>query len=290
MTYLMPCMAGLALALSSAGQLEARSRAGPRQDASATVERANRSALRGPSPGDYRNAIQVYPYAQGMLYRLMASPERVTDIALEPGESLVSVAAGDTVRWTVGDTTSGSGEARRTHILIKPFSPGLRTNLVITTDRRAYHLELESAARGAMAALSWSYPEDELIALRRAAAAEAAAQPVASGIAPEALNFGYSISGDDPEWRPVRAFDDGRQVYVEFPRNIGVGEAPPLFVIGAEGEAQLVNYRMSGRFYIVDRLFARAELRLGAHRQQIVSIARSGPDEQRPRRRQRRGA
>src|SRR3546814_3795342 len=89
------------------------------------------------------HAVQIYPYTKGALYRLYAAPERVADIALQPGEMITSVAAGDTVRWTVGDTTSGSGKSQRTHILVKPFAAGLHSNMVITTDRRVYHLELE---------------------------------------------------------------------------------------------------------------------------------------------------
>lgn len=240
----------------------------------ARVEAANRAALREPSGHGYLNAIQVYPYAPGALYRLYAAPERVTDIALQPGETVTSVAAGDTVRWTVGDTTSGSGAARQVHILVKPFAPGLATNLIITTTRRAYHLQLLSTASTAMAAISWTYPQDELLALRQNAADAQAAAPVASGLAIEQLRFGYAIEGDDPAWRPLRAFDDGRQTYIEFPVSIAVGEAPPLFVLSAKGDASLVNYRMAGRFYIVDRLFDAAELRLGEKPQQIVRIRR----------------
>lgn len=242
----------------------------------ARVAAANRAALREPRRDAYQGAIQVYPYAEGAVFRLLAAPERITDIALEPGETLVSVAAGDTVRWTVGDTTSGSGDTRRTHILVKPFAANLATNLVITTDRRAYHLQLESTARTAMAALSWTYPQDALIALRGRAAAAQAAVPVAAGLAVERLDFGYAISGDNPPWRPVRVFDDGRQTYIQFPAAIAQGDAPPLFVTGENGQVELVNYRMAGHYYVVDRLFASAELRLGERRQQIVRIAR-GP-------------
>lgn len=277
-----------ALALISlAGQAEAIQRHG--RDATAPTTRvghANRAATREPSRAGYINAIQIYPYAEGTLYRLYAAPERVTDIALQPGEAVISVAAGDTVRWTVGDTTSGSGDTRRTHILVKPFSAGLRTNLIITTDRRAYHLQLESTAATAMAAISWTYPQDALIALRRATAEAEAAAPVASGLALESLRFGYSISGDNPAWRPLRAFDDGRQTFIEFPASIAQGEAPPLFVIGERGQAELVNYRVAGRYYIVDRLFAAAELRLGERPQSIVRIQRDG-SERRERRRRR---
>ena len=211
-----------------------------------------------------------------MLYRLYTAPGRVSDIALEPGETLASVAAGDTTRWTVGDTSSGSGETRRTHLLVKPFAAGQSTNLVIATDRRVYHVQLTSTASTAMTAIRWTYPEHELLVLSRRKAAEEAARPVSAGIAIENLDFGYKISGDRPAWRPLRAFDDGRQTWIEFPADIAAGEAPPLFVVGSNGEAELVNYRVAGRYYVVDRLFAAAELRLGAKKQKIVRITRTG--------------
>lgn len=242
----------------------------------AQVVAANKAALREPVRGGFIHAVQVYPYAEGVLYRLYAAPERVSDIVLQPGETIVSVAAGDTVRWTVGDTSSGSGETRRTHILVKPFAAGLSTNLVITTDRRVYRLQLTSTAATAMAAIRWTYPQDELLAIARQKAAAEAARPVADGVAVEHLNFHYRITGDKPDWRPLRAFDDGRQTWIEFPPSIGQGEAPPLFVLGPDDKAALVNYRVAGRFYVVDRLFGAAELRLGGKRQKIVRITRMG--------------
>ncbi len=249
------------------------------------VRDANRSATREPQTQGFVNAVQVYPFSDGVLYRLLAAPERVTDIALQPGETLLSVAAGDTVRWTVGDTTSGSGEGKRVHILVKPFAAGLATNLIVTTDRRAYHLQLASTSGTAMAGVSWTYPADELIAIRRQQAEARAATPVASGLAVESLNFAYRITGDNPAWRPLRAFDDGRQTFIEFPASVAVGEAPPLFVIGEAGDSQLVNYRMSGRFYVVDRLFGAAELRLGAKKQAVVRITRTAEKRRREGRR-----
>ncbi|MEO8453869.1 MAG: P-type conjugative transfer protein TrbG [Sphingomicrobium sp.] len=239
------------------------------------VAMANRSATLQPAAQGFINAVQVYPYAEGLIFQVYTAPGRVTDIALEPGEALVAVASGDTVRWVIGDTSSGSGAGKRTHILVKPFASSLSTNLVITTDRRSYHLALTSNGKTAMAALSWTYPQDALIALKRAEADAAEGTPVAAGIAIDQLRFGYVISGDRPDWRPLRAFDDGRQTFIEFPVTLGVGEAPPLFLVDRKGEAQLVNYRLRGRFYIVDRLFDAAELRLGTKRQDVVRIRRT---------------
>ncbi|MCZ4343765.1 P-type conjugative transfer protein TrbG [Sphingomonadaceae bacterium G21617-S1] len=240
----------------------------------ARVAAANRAATQEPQAQGFVNAVQVFPFADGAIYQVYTAPGAVTDIALQPGESLVSVAAGDTVRWVIGDTTSGSGTEKRTHILVKPFASGLATNLVITTDRRSYHLQLTATSRTAMAALSWTYPADQLIALRRAAEQAAAAAPISEGLSVDTLHFNYAISGDQAAWRPLRAFDDGRQTFVEFPASIAVGEAPPFFIIGAGGEAELANYRVRGRFYVVDRIFDVAELRLGTRKQQVVRVSR----------------
>jgi P-type conjugative transfer protein TrbG len=249
----------------------------PRRAASPVVRHvaaATVAATQEPRPDAFINAVQVFPWSEGALYHVYTAPERVTDIALQPGEMLGAVAAGDTVRWVIGDTSSGSGDAKQTHVLIKPFAAGLSTNIVITTDRRSYHLALTSTARTAMTALSWTYPADQLIALRKAAEQTAASAPVSSGLSLDQLHFNYAISGDEPVWRPLRAFDDGRQTFIEFPASLAVSEAPPLFLVDPKGVTALVNYRVAGRFYVVDRIFDNAELRLGTKKQDIVRISR----------------
>jgi P-type conjugative transfer protein TrbG len=248
-------------------------------DPALRVGRANAAARVQPMREGFLNAIQQYPWDEGALYQLYAAPGQVTDIALQEGEQLVGtgpVAAGDTVRWIIGDTVSGTGPAARVHILVKPTRTGLVTNLVINTDRRTYHLELRALATTYMASVSWSYPQDALraLAVRNADAANAA--PIASGVDLASLAFRYAIEGDNPPWRPVRAFDDGARVYIEFPAGIAQGELPPLFVTGAGGGGELVNYRVVGRHIIVDRLFGAAELRLGDKKsEQRVRIVRT---------------
>ncbi|SNT13983.1 type IV secretion system protein VirB9 [Sphingopyxis indica] len=238
-------------------------------DVKTQVGRANDAARVQPDRATFLNAIQKYAWADGALFQIYTAPGQVTDIALQEGEELVGpgpVAAGDTVRWIIGDTLSGAGTSRRVHILVKPTRPDIMTNLVINTNRRTYHLELRATPATYMAAVSWSYPADELIALRAAETERERAAPVASGIDFAALNFGYRISGDKVSWRPLRIFDDGRQLFVEFGDGIAEGDMPPLFVLGDKDGAELVNYRVKGRFLIVDRLFERAELRLGSGR------------------------
>lgn len=244
-------------------------------DAAQRIARAHQEARVAPTREGYINAIQVWPYAEGALYQVYASPGRVTAIALQPGEELVTVAAGDTLRWILGDTSSGTGAKLRVSVLIKPTRSALATNLVIITNRRTYLLELTSTEKTWMASVSWDYPRDRLLALQRQAQAASAAAPVDAGLSLEKIQFRYAISGSNPSWKPLRAFDDGEKVYIQFPASIAQGELPPLFVIGAQGDGQLVNYRFRSPYYIVDRLFAAAELRLGADKGDMVRIERT---------------
>lgn len=235
------------------------------------VETANSAARVEPRKRGYFNAAQIYAYSPGALYQVYAAPGQITDIALEEGEQLTGsgpVAAGDTVRWVVGDTESGSGDTRRVHILVKPTRASIETNLVVNTDRRTYLIELRSRERPYMPSVAWYYPETAREKMR-----SVALRPVLPD--PSQRVFRYAIEGDTPPWRPLSAYDDGRKVYVEFPQGIVQGEMPPLFVVGPDGKTELVNYRAYGSVLIVDRLFAAAELRLGGEHQQKVRIVRT---------------
>ena len=260
--------------------VEASRRTPEPTDPAARVNQANAAARIQPVRDGFINSMQVYPFTQGALYQVYTAVGQITDIALQPGETLVGsgpVAAGDTVRWIIGDTESGTGATKQIHILVKPTRTELMTNLVINTNLRTYHMELRSTEKTYMASVSWQYPQDQLIALRRQNTEAQAVQPVASGVDLSRVNFRYEVTGDRAPWRPLRAFDDGKQVFIEFPRGIGQGEMPPLFVVGPEGDtSELVNYRVRGNYMIIDRLFAAAELRFGADKnQKRVRISRT---------------
>jgi type IV secretion system protein VirB9 len=234
------------------------------------VETANDAARVEPRRDGYFNAVQIFPYSPGALYQIYASPGQITDIALEPGEQLTGsgpVAAGDTVRWVIGDTESGAGDTRRVHIMVKPTRPAIETNLVVNTDRRTYLVELRSREHPYMPSVAWDYPSD------RTHARAVPPTPVLPDVSQR--HYRYTIEGDNPPWRPLKAYDDGRKVYIEFSRGIVQGELPPLFVIGPDGNAEIVNYRSFENVLIVDRLFAAAELRLGGEKLQKVRIIRS---------------
>jgi type IV secretion system protein TrbG len=235
------------------------------------IATANDAARVEPRRAGYFNSVQVFAYSPGALYQIYASPGQITDIALEPGEQLTGsgpLAAGDTVRWIVADTESGNGDTRRVHIMVKPTRPAIETNLVVNTDRRTYLIELRSRDKPYMPSVAWFYSEDR-------SARSKAVPPTPAIPEVDQRRYRYIIEGDNPPWRPVNAFDDGRKVYIEFSPGIGQGEMPPLFVIGQDGKPELVNYRVYKNVLIADRLFAAAELRLGGEKQQMVRIVRN---------------
>jgi P-type conjugative transfer protein TrbG len=239
-----------------------------------TVARANSSARIEPAASLYVNAMQIWPFSPAALYQVYTRPGRITDIVLQAGEQLVDLSAPDTIRWIVGNTTSGEKDAERVHISIKPTSPDLTTNLVIYTNRRTYYLEVTATTATWMAAVSWEYPHDVAASIRASSDRSRAAQPSNDSTPLERLNFGYEITGARVPWKPLRCFDDGSRVYIQFPANIAQHDLPPLFLVSVEGTTQLTNYRVQPPYYIVDRLFDVAELRIGERKGSAVRIRR----------------
>lgn len=221
--------------------------------------------------------VRVFAWSPGRVYEVSTAPLRVTTLTLGPGETLVSKAAGDTVRWQIGEASSGEGAGRRSHVLIKPLQRGLETNLVLTTNRRVFFLDLRSGGVSDFnAAVAWDFGAADASPSIEAATLIEARVPD-SVVTPEGpLDARYAIEpqGRAPRWMPASVFNDGRRTFIAFRDDLRIDEAPALFVLAPDGEAQLVNYRQAGGLFIVDRVFDRAELRLGDRRPQVVRIRR----------------
>jgi P-type conjugative transfer protein TrbG len=244
-----------------------------------SVAVANRSSLSRPSSGAYVNATLYYDYEPGRLYTLNTSPRFLTAITLRPGEKLISKAAGDTVRWVLGETVEGAGATEQVIVFVKPIRGDLRTNIILTTDQRTYLLEAVSRDGDSYnSVITWNYPQEEM--REQLAARAAAEQSAVAATNVENLNFSYKVepvhARHGPRWQPLRVFDDGLKTYIQFPPNLAASEAPPLFLVGPHDQAQLVNYRLMGGYYVVDRLIDVAELRLGEKPQTVVRITRTG--------------
>jgi P-type conjugative transfer protein TrbG len=250
-----------------------------RRSPSEVIADANRKAALGPDRDGYFNAIMTYDFADGALFQVYAAPLRLTAIELQPGEKIVGrPAAGDTVRWLTGIGRSGTGAGEQQHLYVKPTRPGLSTTMVVTTDRRTYYLELHSFEDTYLAAVRWRYPQDEIAEAEGAAVREdvLARATTATNVNLDALNFSYRVSVEKGKasWAPIQVFDDNRKTFIRFPLSMLNREAPVLFVLSGGNDVQIVNYRVKNDYYVVDRLFDRAELRVGQKDQEIVRIAR----------------
>lgn len=265
----MICAPALALAQETQTQCSAinvgapqtvASRRGRAQSSADLLAAANVAARQRPDRRSFAQARQIYTYASGAIYELYTNPNFISTILLEPGETLNDIAAGDTSRWMVTEAQAEAEVDGRTIVLVKPQAANLRTNIVLVTSRRTYTIEAVAQSGQAYSSeVAWCYPE-------RTAVSASVSE----------LNFDYRIRttrGRRPAWLPTRIFDDGRRTWIEMPPQAASTDLPPLFVITGEG-SELVNYRLQGDRYMVDRVFDVAELRLGTHSPVIVRLER----------------
>lgn len=105
----------------------------------------------------YKAGLVTFGYGSGIPTVVCALLE-LTDLAFEKGESILSVQLGDSVRWNIESAISGSANDSVEHLIVKPLEAGLKTSMLITTDRRTYHIRLKSTEADFMPAVVFSYP------------------------------------------------------------------------------------------------------------------------------------
>src|ERR1700694_1732032 len=229
------------------------------------------------APATGKDGRVVYAYGGGLPV-VVCAPLRVCILELEPGERVIGEPhIGDSVRWEISPSVSGSGPDATPLIIIKPRLAGLDTTMVVPTDRRVYYVRLESKPNEYVARVAFSYPEDtkqkwqEDLAKQREAEQQekAAAERVAElpNTALENLYWDYDVKGGDVSTRPVHVLDDGAKTYIQIPVEAIHRELPILMAKGPSG-SEMVNYRVKDNMYIVDRLFDRAALLLGSGKHQ----------------------
>lgn len=245
------------------------------------------------------NASHTFVYGGTTPIRVVCQPLRVCDIALQAGEVVEALRIGDSARWEIRGAFSGPESARQPHVLLSPLAPGLETNLVVHTTRRMYQIELSSSAEDYMPAVAFQY-QDEVeahFAALRAREGSSGARPVsptagAAGegdtdestdgptINPSGLDFGYEVELQGRrrvrrsiDWAPLRAYSDGHRTIIEMPREMLRRDAP-ILILRENGEDRIVNFRLRGRYFIVDRIFREAQLIRGVGRDQQRVIVR----------------
>ena len=231
-----------------------------------------------------QSTVMVFPYGHSQPV-LAAAPLRASVIELEAGEVVLGVVAGDTERFAVEQTQTGAAGGVPL-VVVKPLAYDVTTNLVISTDRRVYHVTLDAApapSRGRSAEnpqpryarhIRFYYPDDVLAAAQAEAAGVSRAPEPAPSFSDLAsvdeLDFSYRVVGDR-EVRDLvaRVFDDGVHTYVQLdPGALRGGSVPVLYVQGPGGDRELLNYAYTvgpsgAGTYVADRTAEVFELVLG---------------------------
>lgn len=238
---------------------------------------------------DWKNGKRVNPVTLGangeveIIFgltqpQILCAVLQITDIQLEPGEMVASVHVGDNARWSIEPTISPSIEGNITHLIIKPKDANLLTSLVITTNKRTYHLQLKSHKEKYFPMVKFSYPSDiiaKLNKLNKETKAQKAISTLDTGEYLGNLTFSYKIKGK-AKFKPIRVYNDGIKTVIELPKEIESSNIPTLMLIEKESkDPVIVNYRYQKNKFIVDAVFDKAILISGVgFRQQKIVIER----------------
>lgn len=236
-----------------------------------------------PLPGDAR--LVTFDFDPDNTYLILSKPRAVTHLEFPEGETILTIAAGDTANWELTPTQN------RRHLFIKPKVEQNLTSMTVLTDKRSYQFVIRATAEGQKwyQRVTWrvpvtlmldgpaagaAVPATPVVEVPVAARANAAASSmeVADGqVRPEDLKFDYSIEGDAP-FRPVQVFDNDRMTWVRLPPN--VSELPVVLALDTGGEFVLVNYMVRGDLLLVQRVMERFVLKIGRTE---VRISRGAP-------------
>lgn len=238
------------------------------------IQRQNITMEVKPTVENYAGGAVVYNYIPNHVYRIYTAPFQITNIVLEPGEKIINApAAGDTLSFICGTSYFIENGRQRQEILLKAIYPGKKTTLNVATDRRNYTFNVLSLPTTFMPLVSFDYPLDTATELQNITAEKARDIPMAGSITD--LDFGYAIipqSIHQPKWMPSIVFNDGQKTYINFASASRAAYAPVLFEVTDKNKRVLVNYRVKGTYFVVDRVLTRFDLILDVNEGNIISV------------------
>jgi type IV secretion system protein VirB9 len=190
-------------------------------------------------------------YDPGNVTRLEGQIGVQAIIAFGEDEQIENVAIGDSTTWQV------TPNKRANVLFVKPLSAKARTNMTVITDRLTYHFDLTTARTGSpIYALQFVYPEKYKKTGPKAPApvlnddekqAMAGVQ-IKEQVDPAMLNFDWRMKGK-PALLPARVYDDGKSVFLAWPRNIAL---PAIQIRDEKGAEGPVNFSVNNDVIAVD--------------------------------------
>jgi type IV secretion system protein VirB9 len=204
-----------------------------------------------PNPGDRR--IRTYTYNPHQVFKFTGHYGFQSIIEFEEKEEIDSIIVGDSLSWQM--VPSG----RR--LFLKPIEPDATTNMTIITTLRTYLFELHAEDADGI-------DDADLVFIARFN--QPKVQKSTHNLIydetdielkdPRTLNRSYTMNGPDVI-APLSVFDDGEFTYFEF-KDVNA-EIPAIFMVDNNGFEELINYRMQGRYVVVERVTAQYSLRRG---------------------------
>ena len=237
----------------------------------ATGEDAVRAATKTSQmlPEIYNGRIIFYDYDETVTYHIYCQPLRITDIYLEPGETLIEEPViGDSTRWIIGFGKSKEGGEEVQHIYLKPTMAGLETTITINTTKRIYYMLIKSFQDVYMAGVRFRYPMTGMPKSIVQGKKEDGTPIKTVNLGNEKLKIDPSLISTDyimkynkktaPPWLPTLVLDDGAKTYIYMPENVAFHEIPAVHAEGME----IVNYRLLGNVIVIDRLVKTITMKL----------------------------
>ena len=207
-----------------------------------------------PSPGRIDARVRDVVYNKDNVTAIDASYGASTMIELQADEKIETLALGDSIAWKVEPNRKGD------IIFVKPVEKNAQSNLNVVTDKRIYLFLLRSNDRppsGQIYAVRFRFPGDEADAKLLAAAKERAAYPNLKSLNIANANSDYGYKGSSAN-KPVAVFDDGTKTWFRFE-----GETPAIYIVDADRNEALVNFRTEGPYVVVDKVSLQWTLRNG---------------------------
>lgn len=207
-----------------------------------------------PRPGRLDSRVRDVTYNRDNVTAIDATYGTSTMIQLQTDEKIETLAVGDSLAWKVEPNRKGD------IIFIKPVDRNAQSNLNVVTDKRIYSFLLRSNTHPPgqqIYAVRFRFPDDEADAKLLAVARERAAYPNLKGLNVANANSEYGYKGASGN-KPVAVFDDGTKTWFRFE-----GETPAIYIVDAERNESLVNFRSEGPFVVVDKVAAQWTLRNG---------------------------
>ncbi len=196
-----------------------------------------------------------FTYSDTNVYEIYSTPDFLTTLQLNADEKVTFLAGGDTERWMLEEAKGGKNG--NTFIFIKPMEEDLQTNLLITTDKRIYNINIRSTTSEYNSLVKWDYPHDYKM-VRDFEANNLVTATTDS----DSINMAYTISNKYLDFAPQYVFDDGQKTYFYMRKN--VREMPVLFVKGEDGKYMQTNFRVDDQKRIViDRTAQKFKMILG---------------------------